>query len=119
MSISVTESEETAKVLSLSVDPGDRAARLDRPVLIVRPGDLPPEVKGIADSLRANTRALGGNDDQLQTLFDAIPAVIARRVRSITPKEFKLASVELELALDVAIPGIEVSGTVKISLEPG
>jgi hypothetical protein len=79
----------------------------------------PHEVRGTVAAIAREDRVLGGERaSDIQTGFDAIPSSIAQRLERITPKNFKLAEISLELALAVQIPGFEMGGTVSVTLQP-
>jgi hypothetical protein len=90
-----------------------------KPPLVITENDLEPDIRGMVHAVRNKDRVLGGtHTNEVEAVFDAIPGTIARRLRRITPAEFRLAEITLELALDVDIPGFKIGGTVTVTLQP-
>jgi hypothetical protein len=121
MSTSVTES----KSLTPSDNPGETPKdaigefHISKPMLVITEQDLSNEARGTLAAIKRKDRVLGGErPTEVQTLLDAIPGAIARRLQRITPENFTLAEITIELALDVTIPGFEMGGTVTVTLQP-
>lgn len=119
MSTSDTEhSEKRPQFDELVTQPVVGHVVVTRPRLLITENDLAPETKGRLSAIGRNDRVLGGYNADIQAIFDSVPALVARRLKSITPKNFRLSEVSLELTLDVALPGFEIGGTVTMTMEP-
>ena len=79
--------------------------------------DCDPSLVAQIKATERGARILGPEHER--ALFDALPSVIAKRVRAITPAGFVIAELELELSLDGKICGTGISGNVKVKLAPG
>jgi hypothetical protein len=80
--------------------------------------DLSVDLQGKLKSLKEGKQVLGDHDDVQRALFDALPSVIAERVKAITPRDFVVAELELKLSLGGTIFGVGLSGDVTVKLAP-
>lgn len=85
--------------------------------LIITEKDLPADVRSVIAAEHDSTELLGGSD-ATQAIFDAMPGIIARRLKRLVPGDFKLAEIEMKLVLDVEIPGFKCGGDITIKLQP-
>ena len=79
--------------------------------------DCDPALVAQIKATERGARILGPEHER--ALFDALPSVIAKRVRAITPAGFEIAELELELSLEGKVCGTGISGNVKVRLAPG
>ena len=84
--------------------------------LRVEDADCDPALVAQIKATERGARILGPEHER--ALFDALPSVIAKRVRAITPSGFVIAELELELSLEGKICGNGISGNVKVKLAP-
>ena len=80
--------------------------------LIVTEMDFPPEVRARAQGVKV----LGEQTVGTQALFDALPSVIAKRLRAIIPTDFEIAEIELSLRVEGTVFGTGLSSDVKVHL---
>ncbi len=91
--------------------------RFEEPPLLLTLDDLQADTRNALAATSTGDRLLGGGET-LQAVYDELPGAIARRLKRITPSDFRVAKVTLKLQLDVNIPGVKVGGTVDVTLEP-
>ncbi len=80
--------------------------------LIVSEKDFPPEVLARAQGVKV----LGDPAVGPQALFDALPAVITKRLRAITPPDFEVSEIALTLRVEGTILGTGISSDVVVKL---
>jgi hypothetical protein len=67
----------------------------------------------------AGSRVLSGEEqDAKQILMDALPAIIAQKIRKIVPQDFQVSEVQLKLNVSGKLFGTGVSGDVILKLTP-
>ena len=88
-------------------------ANIENPTpLIIHESDFPPDVLARAKGVKV----LGEPTIGSQALFDALPAVIAKRLRAITPPDFEVAEIELSLRVEGTVLGTGISSDVVVRL---
>jgi hypothetical protein len=78
--------------------------------------DCDPALVAQVRAAEGGARVLGPEHER--ALFDALPSVIAKRVRAITPNGFVISELELTLSIEGKICGSGVSGNVRVKLAP-
>ena len=58
------------------------------------------------------------SEDSKRILFNSLPSVIAKRVKSITPDNFNINEIELKMNLKGCILGNEIGGEIVVKLSP-
>ena len=86
--------------------------------LIIGEQDLDPTVRARVKAALAGQSVLGGEEDAVRILFDSLPIVLAKRLKAITPADFRVAEIELEISLGGKLFGAELSGHVVVRLAP-
>jgi hypothetical protein len=85
--------------------------------LVITVSDLDSDLRNALAAKDAGGRLLGG-EGTLESIYEELPSAIARRIKKITPLDFRVAKVTLKMQLDVNIPGVKVGGTVDVTLKP-
>jgi hypothetical protein len=80
--------------------------------LIVTEKDFPPEVLARAQGVKV----LGETSVGAQALYDALPSVIAKRLRAITPPDFEISELQLSLRVEGKVLGSGISSDVVVRL---
>jgi|GEM_PF-5801706 len=92
---------------------------LEQPLrLIIDIEDLDGRSKGVLKSIQDGERVYGGSEDAEKVLFDALPAVIAKKLRMIKPPDFVIKEIEIKFAVDIKIGGTGISGDVGVKFAP-
>lgn len=85
--------------------------------LIITEQDLPPDARTSLRSAADGVAILGGDDTQ-QAIFDALPSVIAKRLKRIVPEGFALAEIEIQFSVAGQLFGSGVAGEVRAKYSP-
>ena len=80
--------------------------------LIITENDFPTDVLARARGVKILDEPARG----FQAIYDALPGVIAKRLRSITPPDFEISEIELSLKVEGTILGTGVSSDVVVHL---
>lgn len=80
--------------------------------LVITDKDFPPDVIARAQ----NVKILGEPAQGIRAIYDALPGVIAKRLRAITPLDFEISEIELSVKVEGTILGTGVSSDVIVRL---
>ncbi|TDP62596.1 hypothetical protein [Roseateles toxinivorans] len=87
--------------------------------LVLSESDVDAGVRKRVQAATAGSRVLSGEDqDAKQILMDALPTIIAQKIRKIVPKDFEISEVQLKLNVSGKLFGTGVSGDVILKLTP-
>lgn len=86
--------------------------------LLLSDDDLDAGVRGHVMALKSGTRVLADNEDPMRALFDALPTIIAKRLRAITPPGFAITELEICLSVEGKLCGTGIGGDVTVKLAP-
>lgn len=84
--------------------------------LRITENDLPPNVSAMLSAHEAGDTVL--DDEVVEAVLDALPAIIAVRVRRFVPPGFKLSGVDLAIELTGSLQVAELGGQVVVHLTP-
>lgn len=92
--------------------------------IVVREQDIPAAVTAQVAAVQQRRRVLGEDEKTAQEwILEALPAVIAKRVRPMLPDDFELAEMQMKVSLQGKPFGVGVGGEVLVTLrrkpEPG
>jgi hypothetical protein len=97
----------------------ETAITVEQPLrLVVTEEDLDPRTRGVLRSLSDGAEVYGSSDNAEAALFDALPTVIAKKLRSITPPDFVISEVQMKFTVDAKIAGTGLSGDVSVKFAP-
>jgi hypothetical protein len=85
-------------------------------MLIISDADLEETQRNKIIADQRATKVLGG--EAHRALVDALPGLVARRIRAIVPDDFRVTEIELSMTIQGTICGSGISGDVKVKLAP-
>jgi hypothetical protein len=89
------------------------------PQLFIDEEDLDPVVASKIRAMQRGERVLDDSKHQVERiLFDSLPSAIAKRVKAITPSDFRLSEIQLKFSLTGKIFFGDIGGDVVIKLAP-
>jgi hypothetical protein len=80
--------------------------------------DLEPSTRAKIQVLLEGREVLDKRDSAEKEIFDALPTVIAKRIKAIKPPNFKIKEIELKLQLSGKIYVAQIGGVVTVKLSP-
>ena len=90
--------------------------------LVVNEDDIPVDTKNRIRALEKGTKLLSGeyvkDIDAKRIIFDALPGVIATRIKSITPNHFNVSEIQLKMTISGQLFGAGVKGDMIVKFAP-
>jgi hypothetical protein len=85
--------------------------------IVVREQDIPSAVAAQVAAVQQRRRVLGEDEKTAQEwILEALPAVIAKRVRPMLPEDFELSEMQMKVSLQGKPFGVGVGGEVLVTL---
>jgi hypothetical protein len=88
------------------------------PVLFISESDFDPLIQSQLQASVQGVRVLAEEKDTLKILYDSLPEVITKRLKAITPPDFKISQLELKIAISGKFFGASLQGDVIVRLAP-
>lgn len=85
-----------------------------KPTLLVDDEDLDPVARGILEAGRRGNQVLGGPEEELRLISDALPRAVTERLLGIVPPGFRLSEISIQVALGGKVFGLGVEGEVTV-----
>ena len=86
--------------------------------LVINESDFEPDTQATLRLDQGGQEVLADNEDAERKIWDALPGVIAQRLKEIVPPEFTIREFQINMTVGAKLWGVGVDAEVCVTLAP-